>query len=297
MINQPSAATSCSFVKLDGIIKDIELYALSHDNSQLHAMSNALGNPLYMLTAGTGCRAKPFGVPVKIKFGDKDAYVVDARQVTAISALGQFRVTNLPDYELLGLIGLTTTIWDSSDRNLVGNVASDLSPIYATWLSSTISAAFNLAVDQRTEISILAAYFYWTQLGLESDPDRIAARIAKDLKLDFDRVITVVDNAGALTNLESFITAIKTTSGGIRLDKFDVPTLYQVSAGVWMGAMGRPIMEVALEFPPYIVALTNMALVDRSYRRSRFFEYVNLFDRRPEIKQLPESLQHLKKQW
>lgn len=297
MINQPSEATSCSFVKLDSIVKDIELYALSNDNSQLHSLQNALGHPLYVLTAGTGCRAKPFGVPIKFKFADKDAYVVDARQVTAISALGQFRVTSLPDYELLGLIGLTTTIWDSSDRHLVANVAADLSPIFATWLSSTISAAFNLAVDQRTEVSILAAFYYWTQLGIEADSDRIGARIAKDLKLEFDRVMNVVDACEGLTNLESFITALKTTSAGVRLDKFDVPTLYQVSTGVWMGALGRSIMEVAMEFPPYIVALTNMALVDRSYRRSRFFEYVNLFDRRPEIKQLPESLQHLKKQW
>lgn len=297
MIIQPSEATSCSFIKLDGIIKDIEQYALSNESSQLHPLRNALGNDLYMLTAGTGCKAKPFGVPIKIKFADKDAYVVDARQVTAISAMGQFRVTSLPDYQLLGLLGLCTTIWDSSDRNLVANVASDLSPIYATWLSSTISAAFNLAVDQRTEISILAAYFYWVQLGIESDVDRIGARIAKDLKLEFDRVIGVIDNAGELNNLQAFVDALKTTSAGVRLDKFDIPTLYQVSAGVWMGPMGRPVMEVALEYPAYIVALTAVALTDRSYRRSRFFEYVNLFDRRPEIKQLPESLQHLKKEW
>lgn len=297
MIIQPSEATACSFIKLDGIIKDIEQYALSNESSQLFPLRNALGNDLYMLTAGTGCRAKPFGVPIKIKYGPKDAYVVDARQVTAISSMNNFRITSLPDYELLGLVGLTTTIWDSVDRHLIANIASDLSPIYATWLSSTISAAFNLAVDQRTEISILAAYFYWSQLGIETDVDRIGARIAQDLKLEFSRVIGVIDTAGELANLQSFVDALKTTSAGVRLDKFDIPTLYQVSAGVWMGAMGRSIMEVALEYPAYIVALTNMALTDRSYRRSRFFEYVNLFDRRPEIKQLPDSLQHLKKQW
>ena len=297
MITQPKDTTASLFVKLDLIQKELEIYALSNESSQLQSMDNAIGTPLYMLVAGTGCRAKPFGIPIKVSINGKEAYVVDTRQVTAISSLGGFKVTNHPELEIIGMVGLMTAIWDSPDRHLVANIATDLSPIYATWLSSTITAAFNLQIDQRTEVMIVAALFYWKQLNIEDNIDRIIGRIAKDLKLEFSRVSDVVDNAGECATLIDFVTALKGTSGGVRLDKIDIPTIYQVSTGVWSGASGRTIMEVAIEFPPYIVALTNNALTDKSYRRTRFFEYVKLFDNRIEIKQLPEAIKHLKKQW
>lgn len=297
MIIEPKDATSCSFIKLDGIVRDLEGYALSHNSAQLQPLNNAVGKDLYMLVAGTECRAKPFGIPVKVKIRDKECYVIDARQVTAISALNAFKVTNQPDFDLLGWVGLMTAIWDSEDKSLVANLAADLSPIYATWLSSTISAAFNLAVDQRTEVSIVAAYFYWSLLGIEENVDKISSRIAKDMKLDFNKVIEVVETSGELKNLADFVEALKATTGGVRLEKFDIASLYQVSTGVWMGSNGRNIMEIAIEYPPYIVALTYKALTEKSYRRSRFFEYVSLFDRRMEISQLPGALDYLKKSW
>ena len=297
MIIEPKDATSCSFIKLDGIVRDLEGYALSHNSSQLQALNNAIGKDLYLLVAGTECRAKPFGVPVKIKIHNKECYVVDARQVTAISAMNAYKVTNQPDFDLLGWIGLMTAIWDSEDKSLVANLATDLSPIYATWISSTVSAAFNLDVDQRTEVSIVAAYFYWSLLGIEESVDKISSRIAKDMKLDFNKVIDVVENAGEVKDLAGLVTALKSTSGGVRLDKLDIAALYQVSTGAWMGANGRSIMEIAIEYPPYIVALTYKALTEKGYRRSRFFEYVSLFDRRSEINNLPNSLEYLKKSW
>ena len=66
MIIEPKDATSCSFIKLDTIVRDLEGYALSHNSAQLQPLSNALGKDLYLLVAGTECRAKPFGVPVKV---------------------------------------------------------------------------------------------------------------------------------------------------------------------------------------------------------------------------------------
>lgn len=297
MIKQPQEATSCSFNKIEAIIRELEQYKLSPDASQLIYQQNALGNPLYVLVAGTGCKAKPFGYPIKVKFNGEDAYVVDARSVTAISGMGNYRVTNVADYDLLVKLGTLTTIWDSVDHKTVANIAVDLSPIYATWLSSTLAAAFNLQTDQRTEVSILAAYFYWLQLDVEDNVDRLASRIAVDLKLEFDRVIGVIEEAGDISKVAGFVDALKASSGGIRLEKLDVATLWQVSTGVWSGALGRTTMEIAMEFPPYIVALTVMALTDRSYRRTRFHDYVSLFDRRPEIRQLPESVAHLFKKW
>lgn len=297
MIDQPKNTTASIFVKLDGIVRDVELYALSNDNAQLHDLQNAIGTPLYMLVAGTGCKAKPFGIPIKCTISGKDAYVIDVRQVTAISSIGGFRITNIPDMDTIGLTGLMTAIWDSGDRHLVANIASDLSPIYATWLSTTLSAAFNLDISQRTDVTIVAALFYFNQLAIDDNVDRIIGRIAKDLKLEFDKVSGVVDNVGECSTLNDFITALKGTSGGLILDKLDIPTLFQVSTGVWGGAIGKTMMEVAMEFPPYIVALTNNALTDKSYRRTRFFEYVKLFDRRPEIQHLPEAITHLKKQY
>lgn len=297
MIDQPQEATSCSFNKIDAIIRELEQYKLSPDSSQLIFQQNSLGNPLYILVAGSGCKAKPFGYPIKVKFGGEDAYVVDVRSVTAISGMQQYRITNVSDFDLLIKLATMTTIWDSVDRRTLSNIAVDLSPIYATWISSTISAAFNLQIDQRTEVAILAAYFYWLQLNVEDNVDKIASRIAIDLKQEFDRVIDVVENAGSIDKLVDFVEALKATSGGIRLKDMDVATLWQVSTGVWSGQLGRTTMEIASEYPPYIVALSSMALVDRSYRRTRFHEYVSLFDRRQEIKQLPESVAHLFKKW
>lgn len=95
MIDQPQEATSCSFNKIDSIIRELEQYKLSPDSSQLIPQQNSLGNPLYVLVAGSGCKAKPFGYPIKVKFGGEDAYVVDARSVTAISGMQQYRVTNI----------------------------------------------------------------------------------------------------------------------------------------------------------------------------------------------------------
>ena len=293
MIKQPQEATSCSFNKIDGIVRELEQYRLSPQSSQLIAFGNELGNPLFILVAGTGCRAKPFGYPIKVKFYNEDAYVVDARSFTAVSGMGGYRVTDHPNYDLITKLGLMAAIWDSTDHRTVANIAVDLSPIFATWFASTISAAFNLQIDQRTEISILAAFFYWNQLGIEDNIDKIASRIAIDLKLEFDRVINVVEVATGVNNLTEFVEALKGTSGGIRLEKLDVATLWQVSTGVWTGALGRTTMEIASEYPPYIVALSVVSLTDRSYRRTRFHEYVSLFDRRPEIKRLPESVAHL----
>jgi hypothetical protein len=223
MIDQPKNTTASVFIKLDTIVKDIELYALSNDNAQLHSLDNAIGTPLYMLVAGTGCRAKPFGIPVKCNLAGIEAYVIDVRQVTAISAMGGFRITNIPDMETLGLTGLMTAIWDSPDRHLVANIASDLSPIYSTWLSTTISAAFNLDISQRTDVNITAALFYWKQLNIDDNIDKIIGRIAKDLRLEFDKVSTIVDNAGECSTLDEFLVALKGTSGGVILEKLDVP--------------------------------------------------------------------------
>lgn len=293
MINQPHEVTSCSFNKLDKIIQEIEKYKLSNENGQLIYRGILLGLPLWILVAGSECRAKQFGYPIKVEFDGKPAYVIDARSQTSASAMSLYRVTNHPDYELNAQLGFLTAIWDSPDQRIVANIASDLSPIYATWLSSTITAAFNLAVDQRTEVSIIAAYFYWSLLGIEDNVDKIASRISMDLKLEFDRVIEVIENSGEVNNLTQFVSALKLSSAGVRLKDIDVSSIYQVSTGVWTGAMGRTVMEIAMEYPPYIVALTSNVLTDRSYRRTRFADYVKIFDRRHEIKELPIALSHI----
>lgn len=293
MINQPHEATSCSFNKLDKIVQEIERYHLSAENGQLIPRHIVLGNPVWILVAGNECKAKPFGYPIKANFRGTDVYVVDTRSQTSATSFGQYRITNHPDYELSAQLGFLTSIWDSPDRRIVANIASDLSPIYATWLSSTISAAFNLAVDQRTEISIIAAFFYWNQLDVEDSIDKIASRISIDLKLEFDRVIEVIENSGDVSNLEGFLNALKASSAGVRLKHLDVSALYQVCTGVWTGALGRTVMEIAIEYPPYIVGLVSNVLTDKSYRRTRFNDYVKIFDRRREIQELPHALTHI----
>lgn len=294
-MNSPHQTTSCRFIKLDTIAKGIESYALSHENYQLVPINNLFGLPCYILTAGTSCSVKPFTIPVKFNLRGQECYCIDARQVTAVSGYGSYRITSFPDWNLLSLLCLLTSIWDSSDRTLVENIAIDLSAIYGTWVSSTISAYGNLQPDQRGEVTILGAYFYLSQITEEAkNIDKISGRIAKDLKLDFDRVYDVVSTAGSpILNLDDFVEAIKATSAGIRLDKLETPVIYQVSTAVWTGTLGRGIMEVALEFPPYIVALVHQAINEKSYRRCRFFEYVEIFNRRREIEAINHPIEYL----
>ena len=293
-IKKPQEANSAVFFKTDSIIRELEKYAHHPAGShQLRMIGNKLGDPVYYLVAGSDCQAKPFGFPLEIQIHGNKAWIVDVRAVTSPSLIGGFKVTNVPDYELILDLGLATSIWASSDKHFLESIASACAPVYATWISSTLVPAFGLEADQKSEVFILAAYYYWCQLGEVTNPDKVAQRIAIDLRVEFDRVISLIDLNPNINSLADFCTAIKGTSGGVRLNDITPETIYQTSAGVWTGARGRSFMEIALEYPAYFATLVKETLVTRSYSRTRFSDYVKIYDRRPDIKEIPRSFEFL----
>lgn len=298
MILQPAETTSCRFLKFDTTVQKLQQYQLSSSNYQLEPLNNAFGLPCFRLVAGTQCDAKPFNVPLKIAFSSGEAYVVDCRQVTSVSNMGQYRVNQPSDFETLTLMCLLTAIWDSPDRGLLENIALDLSPVFGKWLETTLGSN-NLMPDQRTDILVVSAYYYLRQIRNDPAP-KLVDRLSKDLHLEFERVKEIVemidDKYGEMKTLIDLVEAFKLTSAGIRLQKYDESVFYQVTCGAWTGPLGRGFLEVASEYPPYIVALVHQAVTEKSYRRSRFADCVKLFDRRQEISNIGQSLAYLRKE-
>lgn len=292
MFLEPSQTTPSRFVKLDGVVRDIEAHILhSGSQSQLIPINNKLGIPAYMLVAGSMCKAKPFGIPITFNNRGTESLVVDARHLTSPSVVGGYRVSNLLDFNHLRVVATLTAVWMSKDKHFLHSTAMDLAPIFATWFSTTLSSTLGLPLEQRGELSIVAAYYYLSLIGVETNKLKLTSKIAIDLKFEYDWVESILANVGELTDLASYVEALKTTSAGIRLDKVDTATLYQVSAGVWkLDAVNRGMTEVAMEYPPIVIAMTYTALTDRSYRKLRFYDYVSLFERRREIQDLPNAL-------
>lgn len=292
MFLEPSQTTPSRFVKLDGVVKDIEAHSFhSGPQSQLIPVNNRLGLPVYVLVAGSMCKAKPFGIPITFKYKGVESVVVDARHLTSPSAVGGFKITNLLDFNHLKVIAVLTAVWMSKDKHFLHSTAMDLTPIFATWFSTTLGSTLGLPMEQRGEISIVAAYYYLNLVGVDIDKLKLTTKIAIDLKFEYEWVESIVSGLDKVDDLASYVEALKTTSAGVRLDKVDAATLYQVSAGVWkLDAVSRGLTEVAMEYPPFLIAMTYTALMDRSYRKLRFYDYVSLFERRREIQDLPNSL-------
>lgn len=294
MISNPLNTVACVPYKVDQIVSGIEKYAIQHpERNQLQRIGVTSPYPVYAFVHGSDCTVKPFDFPLKVVIDSEDAYVFDARNSTRTGGFSSYTVTNPADFGTMSLVSSLSCAWDSDDQSIIANLAAEVLPIYATWQSSTISAAFNLGVDQRTEVMIVAALYYWNLLGIEGNPDKVALRISIDLKVDIDKVFEMASLVGEGSDISTYIEALKGTSAGVRLEKLDTALLYQVSTGAWPSTNGRTLLSIGIQYPPIILAMTSLVTQDKSYRRGRFRDYVSIYDRRPAIATLSQTLAKL----
>jgi len=64
-----------------------------------------------------------------------------------------------------------------------------------------------------------------------------------------------------------------------RMADFSPGLLVAFTKSAWFGAAAQEVSAIALEYPPYLMAMVAASVDDRSYKNSRMTQLVEIYDR------------------
>lgn len=157
---------------------------------------------------------------------------------------------------------------------------------YMNWISRSMKNRFNLSFEDASEMSILAAVYYFcahSNIGEILDPKNFKAYadLAEITNLGAIRVKAVIDRYSLTTinsefTLASMVDCMSRISNDTK-NKISVETLMSTLAHSWYGEGGVFYCNLALEYPPMFLTLLYFSLVDKGYTKTRLGTLVSEF--------------------
>ena len=300
----PYQTFACTGYDLEKITQEVQLEMVVDPWASMIDLGNQLGDRAYALFSNLKFNPKPFAHPIDIvrdkNRGDlkSDIVVVDTRPFTKVSKLHMFDVTKHAENDLARRRAVLHAIWRDSDRYLIQNACSPLIQVYAAWISESISKHLNVDAFTQLKIANIAAWWFWCQSNTEEDLNenrraKIHREISEATRCSYDTVEDDLNEIGYFDDLESFCNEVKERTDNSRIKHLDPASVIQLSTGGWIGTWSREIMSVAIEYPPYFVAVVYTAMHERGTRSALFAKFVQRFGGRPEMKGFKQAIERL----
>lgn len=144
---------------------------------------------------------------------------------------------------------------------------------FVRWITLAVSSRFGLSLDYQLRVSVIAAYYYLTQLqeDLTLTPEsrqRYANLVSRITAVPTPLVLEIAEPLGDLNSAPALAEQLALHSGSLRLEEFKFTDLFLVLANSWVGVNARENVGVALEHMPTFIAMLYAALGERSYRKT-----------------------------
>ena len=290
MKQSPYETFACTGYELNKIINEIQLELVVDRYGSMMDLSNEVGEPCVALVSNLKFNPKPFSHPLDIVVKNGDKMVIgDVRPFTKISKLNGFDITKTVEYDLARRRAVLHSIWKTADQYLLQNALSPLTQIYASWISESLSKHLNVDAFTQLKIANIAAWWFWCQCNKEEGLDdykrsKIYREICEATRSSYETVEEDLNDIAYFDSIETFCEEVKSRTDATRLKHLDPASLIQLASGGWMGTWSREIMSVAIEYPPYLIAVVYSAMHERGTRSAMFSKFVQRFATRPELK-------------
>ena len=300
----PYQTFACTGYNLEKITQEIQLEMVVDKHGSMIDLANSIGDRVYALFSNLKFNPKPFPHPLDVaqtkhSGGDNaNLVVIDARPFTKISKLQGFDVTKHVEYDLARRRAVLHAIWRSGDAYLIQNACSPLIQVYAAWISESLAKHLNVDSFTQLKIANIAAWWYWCQNNKEEDltenrRSKIYREIAEATRCSYDTVEDDLRDIGYFDDLEIFCNEVKERTDNSRIKYLDPASVIQLSTGGWIGTWSREIMSVAIEYPPYFIAVVYTAIHERGARSALFAKFVQRFSSRPEMKGFKQAIDRI----
>lgn len=144
---------------------------------------------------------------------------------------------------------------------------------FIRWITLGLSQRFNLELEHQIRVSVIAAYYYHTQVT----PDRslspqemhqLANQVGRQANVPTPTVLVIADELRTLTDGNALAQALRDHANSIRLSHLEFSDLFAILSASWVGVSARENVGVALEHLPTFIAMVYTGLYERSYRKS-----------------------------
>lgn len=300
----PYHTFACTGYELEKITHEIQLELVVDRFASMMELGNELGERSLALFSNLKFNPKPFAHPLDIVSDknkvnqEKDFVVIDTRPFTKVSKIQQFDITKHAEYDLARRRAVLHAIWKTSDRYLIQNSLGPLMQVFAAWISESISKHLNVDAFTQLKIANIAAWWFWCQSNEKEDLDsnrraKIYREIAEATRSGYDTVEDDLHDIEYFDGIEDFCNEVKERTDNSRIKHLDPASLIQLSSGGWIGTWAREIMSVAIEYPPYLIAVVYSAMHERGTRSAMFAKFVQRFTTRPEMKGFKAAIDRL----
>lgn len=217
----------------------------------------------------------PFPYPIYDSEANK--VFVDSRPYSSLERNGDIKIRNMLDEKLNLLLAKLEISWVSNDRPDSAQRAFAMSSeVMVRWLTNIISHKYGLAPYQKSRLTALAAMFsvgqFYNNIEDQLTIERHLQSISRNFPVHYDTVKEVserVENHFPRDATE-FIEAMNKMDLGTRLRDFSTKELYNALNGSWWANANSPtFVAIALEYPPAMAVLVQMAIENTMYKRTQ----------------------------
>jgi len=268
-------------------------------------------NPLPALTTPAGNQIRDaFFIPPTDDYNDvpgftqfvnigtqsKPKWVIDGRPYMSWNRRNDsYRLVASNDYSFQCMRLILTQILATEGSTFFQRLGDIPIKTFIRWITLALAQRFGLALEYQARVSIVAAYYYHTQLLdgnelSEADRHRLAPQIARVTSVPTHIILEVADQLGPLNDADAFATAIRQCSGTVGLSQLKFIDLYTLVANSWIGVNAREHVGVALEHMPTFVAMVYSAAGERSYRKTVLSRRVETTGRPHELSRFADQM-------
>lgn len=217
----------------------------------------------------------PFPYPIYDSVSNK--VYVDSRPYSSLERNGDIKIRNALDEKLNLLLAKIEISWIQNDRPDSAQRAFAMSSeVLVRWLTNIISHKYGLAPYQKSRLTALAAMFSVGQFYNNIEDKLTVERHIQSISRNFPVHIDTIKEVSARVenhfprDVNELIDGINKLDLGARLRNFNTKELYNALNGSWWGNANTPtFVAVALEHPPAMAALVQMAIENTMYKRTQ----------------------------
>lgn len=205
-------------------------------------------------------------------------WYVDQRPCTKINMQTRGTIiTNAADYNFNKIRNYLCALFsDNYTRSYLDNISSLPMIVFAGWITENIGKKLSLDHGTEYKISILSAIYYqslFIESGLwnEDTKKQIALKINRGMRINTEDIFELLDQIEeGFTGIDSFCKYVVTLSQNVRTESINVPLLYTLIGGTWLGFNSRETACVALEHIPTFLAMLYASTAERGFNASTF---------------------------
>lgn len=209
-----------------------------------------------------------------------------------------FVVRNHPEYLWNVKRAVVNHFWINERPEALRDLSGLPAEVYASLISEAVARKYALDPADQITISILACYHYFCLFTDDGEFEeaqrlRILGRVAQLTRAPAQRVTELLSDVPTIRGLEGLCEAVRTKTGSVRLNDFNVGVLIAIVAGNWYGNNSRENLAVGLEHVPTWLMIIYASLNEATFKKSVLAKMVERLGRNGSGQSFSRALDNL----